>query len=199
MANKHPATRLVAAMLLVCATAQAGDALASPAPPDASPGQAGERSLEQGGSLRLTCTGDGVANKTDEVENITSSHVSGIARGPDGETDFSASKTALERQEIPRAQPFSDQLDVRIEQGVALVRVPRIMLPDLHGGKDGWFKTRKLAIDGDAITASVALSWFDNPKLRIDRRTGVVNLSGKVGDFVGHCRLTPTDNGERQF
>ncbi len=61
------------------------------------------------------------------------------------------------------------------------------MLPPIHGGDDGWFKLKSIEVTDREITASVAVSALNNPKLRIDRYTGMISISGKAGDFTGRC------------
>lgn len=72
--------------------------------------------------------------------------------------------------------------------------MPRTMLPPLRGGEDGWFKIKNLEVSDNEIAGSVAVNFINNPKLIIDRRTGLLRLSGKSGDYVGECqRFTPGD------
>jgi hypothetical protein len=125
--------------------------------------------------------------------------VSGSAINDSGITNFNASGSSSDTTYVPRTQSFSDQLDLIIENGDGKIRVPRVMLPLLRGGENGWFKIKNLQVDTDAITASVAINLINNPKLRVDRRTGVVNLSGKAGEFVGQCRKSNPQAEERQF
>ena len=61
--------------------------------------------------------------------------------------------------------------------------MPRSMLPPIRGGEDGWFKIKSIEVSDREITGSVAVNAFNNPKLRVDRYTGAISLSGKAGDF----------------
>lgn len=169
-----------------------------PSPPPSPPTQP-DLPPEQGGRLELTCMGGGSANKVAVVGSGGSSNFSGSAIGPNGMTTFNGSGSSSTTTYIPRAQAFDDQMDLFIEKGEGRIRVPRVMLPLIRGGENGWFKLKKIEFDANAITASVAINVMNNPKLRIDRRTGVVNLSGKAGDFVGRCQKAPTSKPERQF
>lgn len=155
--------------------------------------------LEQGGPLRLTCIGGGSANKLDAINSYGSASVSGTAIGSGGTATFDASGSSSGTAYVPRTQSFDDQVDLSIEHGEGRIRVPRVMLPLIRGGENGWFKIKDLRISTDAITASVAINVINNPKLRVDRRTGVINLSGKAGDFVGRCRKVDPEVNGRQF
>lgn len=73
--------------------------------------------------------------------------------------------------------------------GKDAIQIPRVMLPVLHGGKDGWFKLRNLSADKRTIRAKVPLSPIGNPNVLIDRVTGVLSISGNVGHFTGLCQV----------
>ena len=146
---------------------------------------------EQGGRLELICMGGGSANKVAVARGRGNSSFSGSAIGPGGMTTFSGSGSSSSTIYIPTAQAFDDQMDLFIEKGEGRIRMPRVMLPLIRGGENGWFKLKNVEFGSSAITASVAINIINNPKLRIDRRTRVVNLSGKAGDFVGRCQLAP--------
>lgn len=186
--------RLAPALLLLVSGHQALAQSSSP-PPDQKPNLG--PSPEVSGRLELVCLGGGSANKTGVVTSEESASFSGSATGPDGTATFRGSGSSSAITFIPREQSFSDQMDLFIENGEGRIRVPRVMLPPIRGGENGWFKLNNVEIDANEITASVAINFINNPKLRVDRRTGVVNLSGKAGDFVGRCqRAIPQ---ERQF
>ena len=77
--------------------------------------------------------------------------------------------------------------------------MPRAMLPLIRGGKDGWFTLKNIKVSDRDILASVAVNPINNPKMRIDRYTGTINLSGKAGEFVGKCQAYDPSKAERQF
>lgn len=117
--------------------------------------------------LELTCVGAGTAKKP----AVTS--VSG----------YGGSATITSQ----RDRDFTDQVDVRLFNGDDRVRLPRTMLPPLRGGKDGWFKLKNVVADARSIRASAAVNLLNNPKILIDRVTGTISISGKAGDYTGHC------------
>ena len=84
---------------------------------------------------------------------------------------------------------FEDQVDVRLFSGDDRIRLPRTMLPGIHGGAAGWFKLKDVVVDARAIRASAAVSAFHNPKVYIDRTTGTISISGKDGDYSGECQV----------
>lgn len=139
---------------------------------------------EQPPSFNLFCYGGGSANK----------FRSGSARVWNNSGDnASATTTHME------AQGFEDQADVRISGEEGQIRMPRVMLPLLRGGKDGWFTLKNIRVSEAEILASVAINPFNNPKLRIDRYTGTINISGKAGEYVGKCKAYDPAKVERLF
>jgi hypothetical protein len=123
--------------------------------------------------LSLTCEGAGAAVK----------HARGAING-DG---WSASVMTQHDRE------FSDQVDIRLFSGDDRIRMPRTMLPMIHGGADGWFKLKGVVADARSIHRSVAVSLINNPKVFIDRVTGTISISGKSGDYSGQCVATQAD------
>ncbi len=135
-------------------------------------------------SLSLICVGGGSANKaTGATVNAWNSD------GDYGGATISGT----------RSVGFQDQLRMTIEGEEGQLRMPRTMLPPLRGGKDGWFKLKNIKVSEGEITASVAVNPINNPKLRLDRYTGSVSLSGKAGDFTGQCRKFNPQTTERAF
>ena len=118
--------------------------------------------------LALTCAGAGVADKQR------------------GTVAFSAWGWASAVSHHDRQ--FEDQVDVRLFSGDDRIRIPRTMLPGLHGGQDGWFKLKDVEADARSIRAHAAVAAFHNPKIYIDRVTGTISISGKSGDYSGQCQ-----------
>jgi hypothetical protein len=118
--------------------------------------------------LNLTCAGAGIADKQ---------RGSIIAGG----WGWASMVSHHDRQ-------FADQIDVRLFSGDDRIRIPRTMLPALHGGQDGWFKLKDVEADARSIRAHAAVAAFHNPKVYIDRVTGTISISGKSGDYSGQCQ-----------
>jgi hypothetical protein len=110
-----------------------------------------------------------------------------------GNTPISGSGSATTTIYGTRQEGFEDQVDIRLFSGDDRIRMPRTMLPAIHGGSDGWFKLKNVVADARSIHASVAVSLLNNPKLYIDRVTGTISISGKSGDYAGQCELLQAD------
>ena len=98
-----------------------------------------------------------------------------------------------------RSVPFDDQVNLWIEGDEGRIRMPRAMLPLIRGGEDGWFKIKSIEKGENEITGSVAVNILNNPKLRIDRITGAISISGKAGDYSGRCQRYDPETVERAF
>lgn len=144
----------------------------------ASPSQAQEK------DLNLICTGGGSANK----------FTSGSINAWDNNGNY-GSATVTGR----RSQGFADQVSIRLTKSDPRIRMPRTMLPNIRGGDDGWFKLKDIKFNGGEITASAAVNIINNPKIRIDRYTGAISISGKAGDFTGQCQAYDPAQTERAF
>lgn len=123
-------------------------------------------------SVNLICGGAGAANR---VTTITAFGVDSYGN--------SATGTAYGQRSVG----FGDQVMVEINGTTGRIRMPRAMLPPVHGGKGGWFEIKSIRWAENEVTGSVGVNPFNNPKLRLDRIQGALNLSGKAGDFSGQC------------
>jgi hypothetical protein len=62
------------------------------------------------------------------------------------------------------------------------------MIPALMSGdSNGWYPIENLFINDREITGVVHISFLSQPKLRIDRMTGKLSMSGGAGDFSADC------------
>ena len=141
-------------------------------------------SLEEGGRLDLMCFGAGAANKATSATAY-------------GWNSYGYNSTATVFGE--RSQGFEDQVSLFLDSEGGRIRMPRTMLPAIRGGKDGWFKLKDIEIKQNEVTASVAVNVFNNPKLRVDRYTGAISISGKAGDYAGQCRKFDRAKAKRAF
>jgi len=128
--------------------------------------------------LQLTCRGGGSATKpaNSSVYGADNSGNSGWA--------------TIRRN---RSEGFEDQVDLWIEGQEGRIRLPRTMLPPIHGGEKGWIKLSDIDVGGDTITASASVNALNHPKVHIDRRSGVISIDGKSGHFVGDCAAMEAD------
>jgi len=139
--------------------------------------------------LNLTCFGGGTANKISSASVNTYGSFSGSV----GTTPISGQGNSYGTITSRRQQAFGDQVDIRLFAGDDRIRMPRTMLPPLHGGSDGWFKLKNLKVDARSIRAKAAVNFMNNPNVFIDRVTGTISISGKAGDYSGQCETTTTD------
>lgn len=123
--------------------------------------------------LTLTCVGGGTASKS----------TGAMIYGSRGWASIVGRKD----------RGFNDQVDIRLFNGDDRIRVPRTMLPPIHGGEHGWFKLKNVVADARSIRASAAVGLLNNPKVFIDRVTGIISISGKSGDYSGVCDVIPVD------
>ena len=94
---------------------------------------------------------------------------------------------------------FEDQVNLWLEADQGSLRMPRSMLPTVRGGNDGWFGLRNVEYSEHEITATVTVSIINKPKLRLDRYTGAISISGKSGDYTGKCEKFDPAAVERAF
>lgn len=139
---------------------------------------------ESGNRLNLICGGQGAANKT------TTSNVR--AWGNDGSQ---AGATVNSTQSVN----FGGEVALWIEGTDGRIRVPEAMLPKIRGGEKGWFRLKSIIVTENEITASVVVNFLNSPKLRLDRMSGAISLSGSAGDFGGNCLKFDPDAVERKF
>lgn len=139
--------------------------------------------------LQLTCGGSGTASKL----AVTTVEGNSSMMGSVGSTPFFGTGSGSATATGHRDRGFSDQVDIRLFSGDDRIRMPRTMLPPLHGGADGWFKLKNVVVDARTIKASAAVNFMNNPKVYIDRVTGTISISGKAGDYSGQCQAMDTN------
>jgi hypothetical protein len=148
-----------------------------------------------GGRLDLTCFGGGTANKPTTTTAFSNGQVSGTGfnLGTGNMTSWSGSGSGTTTVYGTRQQGFGDQVDIRLFGGDDRIRMPRTMLPPIHGGNGGWFKLKDIVADARSIHASAAVNFMNNPKVFIDRVTGTISISGRAGDYAGQCQAVTAD------
>ena len=151
------------------------------------PAVAAQTSAQQ--PLNLTCGGAGTANKVTAHTAYTNAYASGMV----GTTPVSGSGSATTTVYGTRQQGFEEQVDIRLFSGDDRIRLPRAILPPIHGGNGGWFKLKNVVADARSIHASAAVNFMNSPKVFIDRVTGTISISGKAGDYSGQCSVIQAD------
>jgi hypothetical protein len=139
--------------------------------------------------LNITCFGGGTANKV----TVATVNSYGSFSGNVGTTPVYGSGSGSSTVMGSRQQGFEDQVDVRLFSGDDRIRLPRTILPPIHGRSSGWFKLKNVQADARSIHASAAINFMNNPKVYIDRVSGVISISGKAGDYSGQCQAVAAD------
>lgn len=137
------------------------------------------------GALHLTCFGTGTANKVKSATVWGNSNYSGNV----GFTPYSGNSSGWGTVVGTQDRPFEDQVDLQLFTDDDRIRLPRTMLPGLHGGNGGWFKLQNVVADARSIRAKAAVNFVNNPNVFIDRVTGTISISGKAGDYAGRCQV----------
>ena len=97
--------------------------------------------------LNLTCMGGGTANKV----TVTNVYGTTSGSGSVGTTPYSYSGSGNATAYGRRQQGFADQVDIRLFGGDNRIRMPRTMLPPIHGGNDGWFRLKDVVADARSV------------------------------------------------
>lgn len=137
-------------------------------------------------ALTLACGGGGTAVKPDARTVQGSSNVSGSYDYGRGQFDGTATHSGTVYG--TRQQGYADQVDIELTDAGGRIRLPRVTLPIIRGGEDGWFALKDLQITDRAIDAKAGVNFINNPKIHIDRVTGTISINGKNGDYAGQCR-----------
>lgn len=139
--------------------------------------------------LNIACFGGGTANKVATATVNSYGNFSGNI----GTTPVYGNSSGSATVYGTRQQGFDDQVDVRLFGGDDRIRLPRTILPLVHGGNDGWFKLKDVQVDARSIHASAVINFINNPKVYIDRVSGTISISGKAGDYTGQCQAVAAD------
>jgi len=139
---------------------------------------------QEEGGFDLHCTGSGVATETD----TTTVHAKSDSDGKSNAVVQSHSK-----------REFEGAVDVRIAVGTAKIRLPKDLLPALTSVKDdGWSNINDVQINDREITGKLSFNFMNKPKLRIDRVSGEIFITGSGGSFRGTCKKYDPD-AEKAF
>ena len=135
-------------------------------------------------ALHLICIGAG----TDTRVGVASANVY-------GSNGHWAQGNAYSR----KANDFADELEVKIDGDKAQVRLPRQIVPKIHGGIGGWFGVKDLTVAENEITGKVTMNFANAPYLHIDRITGAVSINGRDGSFSVQCKPFDEATTQRAF
>lgn len=87
---------------------------------------------------------------------------------------------------------------LQIRNDVGWIQIPETILPPIKSKKPGnKYELKKINISDDLITAKFSLNIVNNPKMQIDRYTGVMSFKGLGISFNGNCKKT--DLSKKKF
>jgi hypothetical protein len=127
-------------------------------------------------SLTLSCDGQGslAATQSTTVNQIDLKH---------------KDQNQLGIVQTQTRRPFSGNGTVEISSGTGRMRIPDPMIPALMSGDTGgWYPIEDLFTNDREITGIVRINMLNKPKMRIDRMTGKLSMSGGLSDFAADCR-----------
>ncbi|AQR70233.1 hypothetical protein BZG29_19350 [Janthinobacterium sp. LM6] len=91
---------------------------------------------------------------------------------------------------------FDTAVNVSIQGSAAQIRLPKQLIPPIHGdSNDGWWDLMDLIVGHDEIRGRFRLNALNRPAVVINRRSGVITVDGMI-KFSGRC---DADNGHRRF
>ncbi|TZG28846.1 hypothetical protein [Sphingomonas montanisoli] len=142
-------------------------------------------SMAQAENLTLVCQGQG--------EKLGSGYKSGYMW--DDKQKKYVPQSGIENE----MRPYAAAVTVRVSGDSGSVQLPKSMIPPIHGSGDGdgWWPLNDVIVGDREVRASFKLNGLNHPKLRIDRMTGMLTMSGTGFDFTGRCEKT--DANERRF
>lgn len=102
----------------------------------------------------------------------------------------------LQRMESGTEQ-FQTGVQFDFRDGGGRVHLAGKLIPPLHsGGNDGWWPLEDVQMSPDRITARYHVNALNRPSVKIDRRSGLVEIKG-IEDFNGKCDLGDWSAGRR--
>ncbi|RVT94058.1 hypothetical protein [Sphingomonas crocodyli] len=136
-------------------------------------------------TLNLVCPGEG--------GKLSSQYKSGYMW--DAKRKKYVSQSGMETE----SRPYAAAVTVRIAGDSGSIQLPKSMVPPIHGSGsgDGWWPLNDVIVGDKEIRAAFKLNGLNHPKIRIDRMTGMLTMTGTGFDFTGRCEKT--DAGERRF
>jgi hypothetical protein len=102
--------------------------------------------------------------------------------------------------EADKRVTYDDVLYLRLlPDGSGQAQAPKKMQPAYKDDEAGWFKIIEASITPDQIGGKIRFNSMYKPKLHVDRRTGLVTVFGKLGDFSGDCAPYDPSSSARKF
>jgi hypothetical protein len=91
---------------------------------------------------------------------------------------------------------FDTAITVAIEGDRGSINLPKSLVPPINSGSNnGWWDIDNLNVSHDEIRGQFKLNGMNQPRLVINRRSGVMTIDGMI-KFSGRCEV---DDGHRKF
>ena len=95
---------------------------------------------------------------------------------------------------------FQDIMRISIDGDGGAAMPPSAIVPPINlGGKDGWWKLKRVTVTDQTITASFDFNIVNHPKLVIDRLTGGIQMKGFKLGFSGQCENFDPNTTPKKF
>lgn len=99
-----------------------------------------------------------------------------------------------------RRSEAADRLLIEADDAGARIKVPPTMMPVIAGGgKDGWWPIKNWTVTDTELAGKFTINPVNQPRVRVDRRTGDIQISGFGGGFRGTCERFEADPAARKF
>lgn len=112
------------------------------------------------------------------------------------QTTDSNGYTSTSTVNVPTTYSAAERLRVEFKGDTGRILIPRMILPALRTGGmgDGWWELREVEIGESTISSRFVLNFLNKPKVKIDRTTGDIDISGMGIAFRGVCeKIDPTE------
>jgi len=88
-----------------------------------------------------------------------------------------------------RGAVSDEQVEILLFSGNDRIRMPKALLPPIHGGTKGWFRLDKVKVEGGLVRASVKLNFASRQSILIDRDKGTIAIGKDGRDLSGKCQI----------
>lgn len=139
--------------------------------------------LEGDETINLVCSGDGQKLESQSVDTY--------------EWDKYDDKYRMRSGTETAMRSFQSSVTIQISGGDGRIRLPPTMIPPINSGGDHqhWWQLKDLIVGRDQIAAKYAVNGIVSPKVRIDRHTGDIRITGWTSSFTGTCqKVDPNQN-----
>lgn len=104
-----------------------------------------------------------------------------------GEADHRIVAVEVIILQATKHEKFDDEMMVDIVGTTGTATVPRRLLGKIEPSRSS-FDLTSVKISDEEIRGKISINWANHPNFSIDRRSGVLSMSGEIGTFTGRCR-----------